>query len=263
MKVAILCQEEPVFLYGFLQGVLCERPSSVCAVFLAGRRGGGERTRTRAQRREALRVYWLIMEPRGFLGSIWLRARARLLGPRDPRSVEGLARRLGIPVCRIDDPNAPAFRERLRETGVDIVLNQSERLLKPEVLAVPRRGFVNRHASLLPRFRGRLASFRAHAAEPPSYGVTIHQVGEGIDTGDIILQEEFRDIPARLPYPQVARALFSRAPRIFWLAMDRMVEPGFRPKPNEPCDAPFKFPTLEEARNYRRIMRMRRGGGGR
>ena len=55
---------------------------------------------------------------------------------------------------------------KLRALAPDLVLNQSERLLRREVLSIPRLGFINRHASLLPRVRGRLAGFWSHRPVP-------------------------------------------------------------------------------------------------
>lgn len=258
MRIAILCQEEPIFLGPFLRRVMAMHPDRVAAVLIAGRRGAGERHGSLRDRQEALRIFWLIMEPRDFLASLLLRLRARILGPHDPRSVEAFARCLRLPVHRVDDPNGSEFRHLLREVSPDAVLNQSEGLLKSETLGIPRLGFVNRHASLLPAFRGRMACFWSHAADEPRYGLTIHVVDEGVDTGPIILQEEFRDVDSAWAYPQVMRRLMSEAPALFWKAMDAFECQDFTPKPHLPTDKPRRFPTLEEARQYRRTLSRRR-----
>ena len=192
MRVAILCQEEPVFLGPFVREVVRLRPGAVCAVVVAGSRSAGERRGCPRARLEAFRTFWLLFETRGFVDAAWRRARRACLGPHDPTSVERLARSLGIPVQRMAARASAQLGRVIERLGADVVLNQSEILLKPDVLAIPRVGFVNRHGSLLPAHRGRMAAFWAHAAEPPSYGVTIHLVDEGIDTGPILLQ---RDCP--------------------------------------------------------------------
>jgi methionyl-tRNA formyltransferase len=236
------------------------RPGQVAAVYLAGRRGGGERRGSLGRLLEASRIWWLIMEPRGFARSLLVRFRARFLGCRDPRSVAGTARRLGIPVHDVGDPNGGAFHALLRETSPDLVLNQAEFLLKEEVLAIPRRGFINRHASLLPAFPGRMASFWSHAAEPPRYGVTIHAVDAGLDTGGVILQEELHDCDHRWPYPKVMERLCRAAAPMLWEAVDRMESEGFEPSRQAPGERPCAFPTLADAERYREMMRKRRRG---
>lgn len=258
MKIAVLCQEEPVFLGPFLRGVLAARPGDVVAVCVAGRRSAGERRRTLRQRLEALRIFWLLFEPAGFAKALLLRLRARLLGARDPHSVAGLARRLGIPLHRVGNPNDAAFHRLLRDIGPDAVLNQSELLLKPEVLSIPRHGFLNRHASLLPDYRGRLASFWSHAAEPPAYGVTIHRVDAGIDTGDILLQREFPEVDPRWAYPKVMDHLCGAAPRLFWEAVDAL-EAGGEPTGQPPPEGDTcRFPDVEAVKRYRAVLAQRR-----
>jgi hypothetical protein len=263
VRLAILCQEEPVFLGPFLQRVLAMRPASVAAVFLAGRRGAGERRGSLRELLRSLHTLWLILEPAGFLRAAALRLCSRVLGRLDPRSVAGRARKLGIPAYRVGDPNGPEFRELLARLAPDAVLNQSELLLRREVLGVPRLGFVNRHASLLPEFRGRLASFRAHAAEPPRWGLTVHIVDEGIDTGPAVLREEFRDFEPAWSYPRCMAEICARAPEVFWRAMDLLASPGFKPEPQPPGGAPPRgFPSLAEAREYRRTLARRRAARG-
>ena len=62
-------------------------------------------------------------------------------------------------------------------------------LLPPPVLAAPRRGCINIHASLLPRWRGAAPIQRAILAGDAETGVTIMQMEAGLDTGPMILAE--------------------------------------------------------------------------
>lgn len=60
-------------------------------------------------------------------------------------------------------------------------------LIRPEALAVPRRGFVNVHFSLLPRWRGAAPVQRAIEARDARTGVTLMQLDEGLDTGPTLV----------------------------------------------------------------------------
>ena len=62
-------------------------------------------------------------------------------------------------------------------------------LLPPAILAVPPRGCLNIHASLLPRWRGAAPIQRAILAGDPETGVTIMQMEQGLDTGPMLLSE--------------------------------------------------------------------------
>jgi methionyl-tRNA formyltransferase len=74
------------------------------------------------------------------------------------------------------------------------------------VLAVPRRGCLNIHASLLPRWRGAAPIHRALLAGDPASGVTIMQMDEGLDTGPLLLAREW-PIPPRCTGGQLHDAL--------------------------------------------------------
>ena len=62
-------------------------------------------------------------------------------------------------------------------------------ILPPAVLAAPRLGCLNVHASLLPRWRGAAPIQRAILAGDKETGITIMQMEAGLDTGPILLQE--------------------------------------------------------------------------
>ena len=74
--------------------------------------------------------------------------------------------------------------------GLDVAVVVAYGLILPkQILAAPRLGCLNIHASLLPRWRGAAPIQRAILAGDASTGVTIMQMDEGLDTGAILLQE--------------------------------------------------------------------------
>ena len=70
-----------------------------------------------------------------------------------------------------------------------IVVAAYGRILPPALLAIPERGCLNVHASLLPRWRGAAPIQRALLAGDAQTGITIMQMDAGLDTGAILLQE--------------------------------------------------------------------------
>ena len=80
--------------------------------------------------------------------------------------------------------------ERWRALGLDAAVVAAYGLiLPPAVLAAPRFGCLNVHASLLPRWRGAAPIQRAILAGDTVTGITIMQMEQGLDTGPILLQE--------------------------------------------------------------------------
>ena len=84
------------------------------------------------------------------------------------------------------------FREILEKENPDLVVVVAYgRILPPYVLSHPKYGCINVHASLLPKYRGSAPIQYAVAMGEQESGVTIMQMNEGLDTGDIISQSVF------------------------------------------------------------------------
>jgi methionyl-tRNA formyltransferase len=82
------------------------------------------------------------------------------------------------------------FVDSLKMLEADLFVVVAFRLLPREIFTLPRLGTVNVHASLLPKYRGPAPIQRAIAAGEKETGITIFKIDEGIDTGNIILQEK-------------------------------------------------------------------------
>jgi methionyl-tRNA formyltransferase len=108
--------------------------------------------------------------------------------PRAP-AVKTLALGRGVPVlqpARLRDPEWPG---RLAALAPDVaVVAAFGQLLPPAVLAVPRRGSINVHASLLPRYRGAAPVAWAIIRGERETGITTFQMDAGLDTGPVLLQ---------------------------------------------------------------------------
>ena len=86
--------------------------------------------------------------------------------------------------------DAAAARTALEAARPDVLVTAAYGLiLPPWVLALPRLGGLNIHASLLPRWRGAAPIHRAIEAGDARTGITVMQMDAGLDTGDILLVE--------------------------------------------------------------------------
>ena len=94
---------------------------------------------------------------------------------------------LGLPVVQPTKLRTGEFAQWLREQNVDVALVVAYgRILPKDVLDAPRLGCVNVHASLLPRYRGAAPITWAVVRGEPETGVTLMQMDEGMDTGDML-----------------------------------------------------------------------------
>ncbi|MCH5275490.1 MAG: methionyl-tRNA formyltransferase [Lachnospiraceae bacterium] len=96
-----------------------------------------------------------------------------------------------IPVFQPERIKRPEAVEELRRYPADVfVVAAFGQILSKEILDMPRFGCLNIHASLLPKYRGSSPIQWAVIDGEEKSGVTIMQMNEGIDTGDILYQKE-------------------------------------------------------------------------
>lgn len=96
-----------------------------------------------------------------------------------------------IPVFQPEKIKKAEEVEFLKQYEADVfVVAAFGQILSKEILDMPRLGCVNIHASLLPKYRGAAPIQWAVIDGEEKTGVTIMRMDEGLDTGDILLQEE-------------------------------------------------------------------------
>lgn len=104
-----------------------------------------------------------------------------------PPPVKERALELGLSVEQPTKVKTPDFAASLRALEADVaVVVAYGRILPRAVLDAPRRGCVNVHASLLPRWRGAGPIQWAIVSGDPETGVCLMQMDEGMDTGPVI-----------------------------------------------------------------------------
>lgn len=135
--------------------------------------------------------------------------------------VHAFAQSKGIEVRTPKNLKDEADRQAFRDLDLDMAVVAAYGLILPKaVLDAPRRGCLNVHASLLPRWRGAAPIQRAILAGDAETGVTIMQMDVGLDTGDMllvdkvaitpqtnaaVLHDQLADMGARLIVEAVAR----------------------------------------------------------
>jgi methionyl-tRNA formyltransferase len=86
--------------------------------------------------------------------------------------------------------------ERIKELNPDIIITCAYgQIIPKEVLAIPKFGCINIHASLLPKYRGGAPIHYALINGEDKTGITIMYMDEGMDSGDIIKEEEIKILP--------------------------------------------------------------------
>lgn len=111
-------------------------------------------------------------------------------GKTRPTPLRARAEELGLAVVCPEKPNTPEFEAELRALAPELcVVVAYGHLIKKPLLAVPGRGFVNLHASLLPAYRGAAPVPWAILKGESVSGVSVFQLDERFDTGAILAME--------------------------------------------------------------------------
>ncbi|OOE32065.1 formyl transferase [Salinivibrio kushneri] len=99
------------------------------------------------------------------------------------------ADKLGVPFIPVENVNTNEFLSVMDDYKPDLLVSMSfNQILKKSIIDYAPLGFINCHAGALPFYRGRNPLNWALINGDSSFGITVHYVDEGIDTGDIIEQ---------------------------------------------------------------------------
>ncbi|MFI5234831.1 MAG: methionyl-tRNA formyltransferase [Gemmatimonadales bacterium] len=114
------------------------------------------------------------------------RPRGRSRSTLVPPPVKVTALEAGIPTLQPEKPVGDLFARQLEHFHADVgVVAAYGHILRPEILAIPRWGMINVHASLLPRLRGAAPINWAIANGDTTTGISIMQMEAGLDTGPV------------------------------------------------------------------------------
>jgi len=121
--------------------------------------------------------------------------------------VKQVALAAGIAVHQPERIRTPEAEKLLREIAPDaIVIIAYGQIIPARLLDIPRLGWINLHASLLPKYRGAAPIQWAIANGETKTGVTTMRIDAGMDTGEIALQEEL-SIGATETTPELSERL--------------------------------------------------------
>lgn len=105
-------------------------------------------------------------------------------------AVSQAAQELGIEVIESSNPSNPETLARITELQPDLgVVVAYGAILRPEVLSVPKNGWINLHFSDLPRWRGAAPVQHAIRAKDTHAATCVFQLEKGLDTGPIYSKE--------------------------------------------------------------------------
>ena len=197
---------------------------------------------------------WRLYGTLGFLRMGFRYLGAKVAGRLLPgRSVAGAAEAAGVPLLPMTDANGEAFLSFVRDNQIDLVVSVSaSQIFKGEILSAPTYGCINLHNAPLPHYRGMLPNFwQIYHGEKESV-LTIHQMVENLDKGDILLQRA-TPISDGMSLEELIRLTKIRSARALWHLLDRFATGNVEVTPlSEEEGSYFTWPSREEAKEFRR-----------
>jgi methionyl-tRNA formyltransferase len=252
VRIAIITMEDPLYTVGFFKEIIKVRHRDIVGLTISK----GNRLKICAKRSKAtyLLSLLLIMGISCFADYLWqtfwykLRKRFPFV---EAATLEAFAKRYGIPVDYTDDPNSAEYVQRLRVKTPDVIINQSQFIIKKDLLSVAPLGVLNRHNALLPKNRGRLTPFWVLYKKEKETGVSIHFVDEGIDSGPIVVQKRFAVEPGE-SFRSLVKKNYYWAPKAMLEALGKLERGERRFLGNLDSEATYNtIPTLGQAWDYR------------
>ena len=153
---------------------------------------------------------------------------------------------LGLTVAQPTKVRTPDFAAWVAERGADLaVVMAYGRILPPAVLGATAHGFVNLHASLLPRYRGAAPIQWAIAAGETETGISLMQMDEGCDTGPVYSKHPVA-IGADTTAGELGAKLGALAAQVVRRELPRVLSGELRPIPQDDALA-SSAPLLEKA----------------
>ena len=166
--------------------------------------------------------------------------RARGRGQHSQKGpVKQLAEQYGLPILQPERLRDEGFLAALRSLDADLgVVAAYGKILTETVLAIPKQGLINVHASLLPKYRGAAPIHRAVMAGETITGITIMRVVKALDAGPMI-SKATRAIGPHETSVEVERDIAQIGARALVAAVDALAEGGAVETPQDDAAATY------------------------
>ncbi|MBQ6089851.1 MAG: methionyl-tRNA formyltransferase [Lachnospiraceae bacterium] len=179
--------------------------------------------------------------------------------------VKELALEHGIKVLQPEKGSGSLLFDELSAIKPDIIVVMAYgRILKKDVLELPKHGCINLHASLLPAYRGASPIQWAVLNGEPQTGITVMQMAEGLDSGDIIMTEK-TPLDAKETAGSLTEKLAEMAGPLLLKALDAIEAGNATRTPQEEAKATYvttidkSFGALDFTKDAAMLERMVRG----
>src|SRR5216683_2286905 len=153
--------------------------------------------------------------------------------------VKQVAKAAHLPVHQPEKIRAPEAQELLKQLSPDgVVIIAYGQIIPAGLLSIPRHGWINLHASLLPKYRGAAPINWAIVNGETRTGVTTMRIDAGMDTGNMLLQREIEIGPTETA-PELATRMAELGAPLMAETLGGLVAGTIGPKPQNHAEASY------------------------
>jgi len=149
--------------------------------------------------------------------------------------------------------NSEKFINYIKKNQIDLIVSAAaSRIFKKELLSASKKGCINYHTSLLPKYRGRQPLFWAMLNNEKEAGMTVHEMNENLDDGPIIIQKKV-NIDTKETLHSLYLKTIKISPNLLAKAIDKIENNNNKRIKNNKQEASYySFPTKKDAQLFRK-----------
>ena len=145
----------------------------------------------------------------------------------------------GIPVHQPEKIRSPEAQELLQRLAPEcVVIIAYGQIIPARLLPIPKHGWINLHASLLPKYRGAAPINWAIANGETKSGLTTMRIDAGMDTGDMLLQKEL-EIGTMETAPELASRMAQAGAPLMLETLRGLADGRLTPHPQNHAEATY------------------------
>jgi methionyl-tRNA formyltransferase len=248
MKIVVVTQASPFYLAESIDYFLANLPphSQVVGCILLAPSPFAKKEGTLRKMLSTLKIFGLEF----FIHYALRFAVARVV---PSRNVKHVLDKHGIPAIRLGRSiNSKLSLKVIGEYDPDLLISiQSNAIFKKALINLPRKGCLNVHSALLPRYRGLMPTFWVMKNDEKETGVSVFLIDEGLDSGPILVQKRL-EIGART-LDDLIRDTKRIGMEALIEAVDLVESGDYTLIDNDDSlQTYFSFPTREDVREFRR-----------
>ena len=248
ITLCIAFSHDPIYITPFIERIIIKYHSSIKLVICT--KGSIMKRKSFFKKVSYFFTLILILGVKQSLKNIFL---ILINSKKSKLRIVNLCKEYGISFIVVNSINSKTAIDKITNYNIDLLFNQSQHILKKDVLNSVKLGVFNRHGGLLPKYRGRLTPFWQLYHKEKYGGMTYHAVNENIDSGPIIYQKKI-PIDSNETFSSLIKKMFDNSVTYFQLVLDFYKSENYVDnfiKNDGAKKSYFSYPTIKDALRYR------------